>query len=358
MARRENKYIFVQEGRRNQKERHPIRTLLILIPLIIAVVLVVNFTITHRVILEEFRQTVLNLPADLEGYSILHLSDLHGAVYGGHQKVIESALGKSRYSCVIMTGDMLGPEGDIQPLLDLIALMPEETPKYYIPGDTEGSPVDSSAHESLSVFTDWAIRLQQAGVILLDRPISETRGKGTIWFIPENLYALDLERMQNVYQNELAELNSRATSLTADDAARIRALEYELQRIADIAEVKKTIDPKDIQIAVTHVPLTEGYAEDVVRWGQKEDVFSLRYAALILAGHYNGGQWRLPMGGAIYVPELGWFPEDQLVQGLNYLAGIPQYISPGLGSAPQYTWEPGRAFNSPVVTRIVLTGRQ
>ena len=76
---------------------------------------------------------------------------------------------------------------------------------------------------------------------------------------------------------------------------------------------------------------------------------------LILAGHYNGGQWRLPFGGAIYVPELGWFPDDEQVQGLSYLNGIPQYISPGLGSDPHYEHQPGRIFNTPVLTRIVLT---
>jgi len=81
----------------------------------------------------------------------------------------------------------------------------------------------------------------------------------------------------------------------------------------------------------------------------------MRYASLILAGHYNGGQWRLPFAGAIYVPELGWFPKDSLVQGLSYVEGIPQHISPGLGSDPHYEYMPGRVFNPPVMTRIVLT---
>ena len=76
----------------------------------------------------------------------------------------------------------------------------------------------------------------------------------------------------------------------------------------------------------------------------------------MLAGHYNGGQWRLPWGGAVYVPELGWFPEDERVTGLDYLAGIPQHISPGLGSDPHYTYQPGRLFNPPKLTRIILTG--
>ena len=71
--------------------------------------------------------------------------------------------------------------------------MPAETPKYYIPGDMDGSWLDSFAHGNISVYTDWALALQEAGVTLLDLPVSETRGKGTIWFVPEDLYTLNLK---------------------------------------------------------------------------------------------------------------------------------------------------------------------
>ena len=93
----------------------------------------------------------------------------------------------------------------------------------------------------------------------------------------------------------------------------------------------------------------------MVAWSAKESVFSIRYASLILAGHYNGGQWRIPGAGAVYVPEFGWFPEDRLIRGLSYLGDIPQYISPGLGSDPHYEYQPGRVYNPPVITKIILT---
>ena len=226
-----------------------------------------------------------------------------------------------------------------------------------IPGDTDGPAVDAQAHSSLSVYTAWAEELQAAGVQILDRPMLITRGKGRIWFIPEELYALDLNGMRSVFQTQWEELNSRATSLTADDAARIRALEYEIARIDELTEIKKEFLSTDIQVVLTHTPLSEDYVADVVSWTGKEDLFSLRYASLILAGHYNGGQWRIPFVGAVYVPELGWFPEDGKVQGLGYVEGIPQHISPGMGSDPHYEHQPGRIFNSPVMTKITLTRR-
>ncbi len=355
MGRERNKYIFAPEQKRRNR-RHGFRnTMLVLIPLLILVLLLSNFIVSRHVRLERLSVTVLNLPEDLESYSILHLSDLHGEVYGERQKAIDSALGSVRYSCVVMTGDMLGEDHDVQPLLDLAALMPADTPKYYIPGDTDGAWLDTFAHGSLSVYTDWALTLQQAGITLLDVPVSETRGKGTIWFVPEELYTLNLDNMEEVYSAQLRDLNLRATSATADDAAYRRVVEYELDRIGRIRELRKEIKSTDIQIVLSHAPLTEDYVRETFTRSGKEDLFSMRYAGLILSGHYNGGQWRLPFGGAVYVPELGWFPPDSLIRGLSYTAGIPQHISPGLGSVPQYTWQPGRLFNPPVITLITLT---
>ena len=355
MRREKNKYVFARDSRRFRRPHRFFRTLLLLIVLLVTTFFVSNFLVTKRIRIDEVRLTVLNLPVDLEEYSILHISDLHGARYGEKQKAIETALGSMRYSCVVMTGDMLGEGGDIDPLLELIDLMPDDTPKYLIPGDMDGALIDTDAHGSLSPYADWALRLQEAGVILLDRPMSETRGKGTIRFVPEDIYMLDLDTTESVYQKQVQSLNERATSLTADEAARIRALEFELERLEEIRAVKKEFKPEDIQIVLTHTPLTEDYVKSMISWTEKDTVFSIRYASLILAGHYNGGQWRIPGVGPVYVPELGWFPKDSEIQGLAYLDNIPQYISPGLGSDPHYEHQPGRVFNSPVITKITLT---
>ena len=355
MRREKNQYIFASELKKRNRGHRFRNAVLLLIPLLIISFFVMNFTVSHRVKLEEVRLTILNLHDDLEGFSILHLSDLHGARLGEKQKTIGNALENKRYSCVIMTGDMLGDDGDVQPLLELIDLLPKDTPKYLIAGDTDGSVIETKAHSSLSVYTEWAQQLQAAGVTILDEPVLIEREKGRLWLIPEELYSRDLNMTRNSYQRQLDTLTERATSLTADDAARIRALEYEIQRIEKLKETKKQFKSTDIQVVLTHTPLSEDYVADMITWGDKEDVFSMRYASLILAGHYNGGQWRIPFVGAVYVPELGWFPKDSLIQGLSYMGGIPQYISPGLGSDPHYEHQPGRIFNSPGITRIVLT---
>lgn len=354
-GRGKNSYIFAPE-RRRQERRHLLRRILLIgIPLLIAIFFTLNIIVSRQVKLERISVTVLNLPSDLESYSILHISDLHGAELGEHQKTIQAALGSTRYSCVVMTGDMLGKDGDVEPLLDLVALLSPDKPIYYIPGDMDGSFIDSFAHDSLSVYTPWAQKLADAGVTLLDVPVSETRNKGTIWFIPEDLYTLDLDSAEAIYRGQLSAMNQNATSLTADDAALRRAVEYQIHRIETVRELRERIAPEDMQVVLTHTPLSERYIHECFNLSGKTDYFSMRYAGLILAGHYNGGQWRLPGAGPVYVPEMGWFPEDSEVQGLSFPAGIPQYISPGLGSDPHYTWQPGRVFNRPTITLITLT---
>ena len=355
MRRERNQYIFASELNRRNRGHHFRSAVLIILPLLIILLYAVNATIARSVQLQEKKLTILDLPPDLENFSILHISDLHGAQFGQEQKGVKSVLGDTRYSCVVMTGDMLGEDGDVEPLLELIRIMPKDTPKYLIPGDTDGSIVETKAHSSLSVYTDWAEKIQEAGVIILDKPALITREKGRLWLVPEGLYALDLAGMQKTYEQQVEDMNRRAASPTADDAARMRYLEYEIQRIEELKEIKKQFGQEDVQVVLTHTPLSEDYVSDMIAWSEKEEFFSMRYASLILAGHYNGGQWRIPFVGAIYVPELGWFPNDNLIQGLSYLSGIPQYISPGMGSDPHYEHQPGRIFNNPVITKITLT---
>ena len=63
----------------------------------------------------------------------------------------------------------------------------------------------------------------------------------------------------------------------------------------------------------------------------------------------------LPGGGPIYVPGKGFFPDDATMQGLGYLGGVWQHVSPGLDVNPIYPLPPFRLFNSPAATMLVLS---
>lgn len=87
-----------------------------------------------------------------------------------------------------------------------------------------------------------------------------------------------------------------------------------------------------------------------------DKVFTMGRVSLTLSGGYCAGQWRIPGVGAVYVPELGFFPEDAAITGMSYIAGMWQHISPGLGPGTEYPWfMPMRLFNSPGATMLVFT---
>jgi len=351
MPRRE-RYIFADEPQRGHGF---LIGFLVVLLLAVAGLFTWNFALNHSVVYTKQYVTITDLPASLENWTILHLSDLNGASIGENQSAIKKAIGTRSYSCIVLSGNMVGQKADPQPVLDLLDVLPREVPVLLLPGDSDPSLYALSAHGSLSPYADWAQRLKDAGVIILDEPVSFTRNKSTIWFIPEYLYSLDLNNTQKAYQDQLDALNAVVGELTPDQAAQKRNALYQIERMQRIRETLATITAKDVQIAVTHMPLTKAYVATAKANSKSSAVFSIHNVSLVLAGGYCGGQWRIPGVGAIWAPELGFFPKDSLLQGLGYLNGIWQYISPGLSVNDIYPVLPFRMFNSPAATMLVLT---
>ena len=354
MRRRET-FVFATDLNRH-RGRTLLRVLLALMPLLLLAGFLLNYIQSHQVVYTSERVAVPNLPNDLENYSILHLSDLHGSELGENQVLFRNSIRNASSSVIVMTGDMLGKDGEIEPLLDLIAVLPEGTPKLYLPGDEDPAYLDTYAHSSLSPLSDWAEQLVASGVTILDEPVLFTRGRNgsaRIWFIPEEIYTLNLENMETSYQTQLKALNAKS-SLSPDEAAMKRVMEYQTARVSRIRSSIKSMKETDVQVVVSHAPVTESYLSTVSGL-RGSSSFSLRNAALILSGHYCGGMWRLPFGGPIFVEDFGWFPPDDGICGWMWLGGIPQYISPGLGASRLVSWQPFRLFNSPAATRLVLS---
>jgi len=352
MARRQQ-YIFVEESHRG---RGFLIGLLVVVGLLLAVLFTANLAMTHTVSYTREYVTISNLPTDLDNFTILHLSDLNGAELGDHQSAVKKAIGsRSSYGAVVLSGNMVGESGNVQPVLDLLNQLPYGTPVLLLPGDADPYLYATEAHASLSPYADWARQLQEAGVIILDEPYSITTGKATIWFTPENLYTMDTVSTEKAWQNQIDVLTAQVEPLTPDQSALKRTAEYQVERMQRIRETIATIKEKDIQVAVSHMPLTKESVAESRAWATSK-IFSMSNVRLILSGGYCGGQWRVPGLGAVYVPELGFFPDDELLTGMGYLAGVWQHISPGLGAGTEYPWfMPMRLFNSPGATMLVLT---
>ena len=348
--------LFAQERR-----KHPaVGFFLLILALLIATVTVLNSINNSRVNLARQSVTVNNLPSALEGFRILHVSDLHGLYFGPHQEQIKAALSGARYDVVCVTGDITGPEGDPGAFLELLRLFGDK-PVYFISGDEDPAPLTASPRGTLSAKADYIVKAEAAGAVYLDAPVKITRGKATLWLAPEWIYTLDYEASENAYQSRWNELQQEAES--PERAAALAAVEYQMDQLSRIRQARRETLETDIHIALTHHPLQLDALQTLQEWTSGENDSYIRTISLVLAGHYVGGQWRIPGIGALKAPlssglgTNGWFPPDEQVVGLNTFLGIPQYISPGLGTSAPLGLPPIRLFNTPTIMVITLTSK-
>ena len=214
----------------------------------------------------------------------------------------------------------------------------------------------STARGTPKVLASWVEDAQKAGAIYLDAPVSLTVGKKTVWFSPEYLYDVDVDGLIGALTSQQQSMEAQGTQYEAEGGAAYRALGYRIEAYQRTQQALKEMTDTDLQIAVNHVPMETSYLRESIEWADQEKIFNFRNISLLLCGHYCGGQWRLPGGGAIYVPEKGWFPSDDGIRGMQRINSLNQYISPGIGASDDYPMK-GRLFNKPTVTLITFTAR-
>lgn len=355
MARYREDTLFAGE-----KKKHPARwAALILLLIILIGTVVLNIVSNGNVALETPSVTIPTLGA---AFRILHISDLHGKTFGQDQYRLSLAWRQSSYSVVCITGDMIGPDGDTAPLNQLLDNLTESVPVLIIPGDEDPDPVLAVPHENDTPFADWVLEAREHGAIYLDSPYAFSNSGVNVWFVPENAANLDLDVTQKTLETRRQQLLLEADS--PEKEARLRVVDYHEDRIKRIREARDQMREGDVFILLTHHPLQESVYENessLTLNGLSGRQYKVN---LVLAGHYNGGQVRLPLVGALYVPESsglgsrGWFPDQKKVSGLGNVCGVAQYISPGLGNASVYpSWMMTRLFNPPTVTLLSLTTR-
>lgn len=358
MGRRKNAYIFAPD----KKKRSGPGCLIFLLSLLFAVTvlsLLTNAAMNRRIDLATEKVRVMSLDKKMENLTILHMSDLHGSETGLDADAWRTLLYGKGFSAVVMTGDMVGRGGDYTPLVALIKTLRQiraDVPVYLIAGDDDPEPVLSTLHGNPEVLADWVRAAQEAGAVYLDRPKALNMGKFTVWFTPEYLYSVDIGGMLDSLTRQKQDMEAVGQQYEGEGGAVYRALCYRLEAITESASALKAMTKDDLQIGVTHVPVTADYVREMVEWAEEGAVFSFRRLSLVLAGHYCGGQWRLPALGPVYVPEKGWFPGDTGVTGMQRINSISQYISVGLAASDFYPM-PGRLFNTPGVTLLSYTAR-
>ena len=358
MARRKNTYIFAPDPVRRKNSG----CLALLFAIAAAAVLLIflsNEALNRKVLLVTEKIPVMSLDKAYEGFSVLHISDLHGEDVGTDEATWRSLLHGKRFDAVVLTGDMVGKAGNYAPLVSLIhslRTIKAEIPIYFVAGDSDPPAIVSTYRGTSEVYADWITAAQRAGATYLDVPTSQQTGKSLVWFVPEYLYNIDVAGSAASLLHQKEDMEARGVQYEAEGGASYRALLARLDAMQRAAEAVKGITAKDLQIAVTHVPLEVEYVRNALEWATSDSIFSVRQIQLVLAGHYTGGQWRFLGLGPVYVPDRGWFPGDPGIVGFQRINSINQYITAGLGASPFYAM-PGRLFNAPSAALLSFTAR-
>jgi len=326
---------------------------------IMVISLLANETISRNLTLQTARIPVLGLDKTYESFSVLHIGDLHATASVTGLEDWRALLFTRRFDAVVFSGDMVGKSGDFGPMISLIEtlkIIKPTVPIYFLAGDDDPIPLDSTYRGTPEVYASWVLAARSAGAIYLDAPVSQPIGKLNVWFAPEYLYTVDAKRMLGSLAYQKQEMEAQGLPYETEGGARYRALLAQLDAMERTVEALNAMTDKDMQIAVCHAPLSVDYMRTAVEWAPLDHPFSIRRVNLVMAGHYVSGQWRLLGLGPVYVPEVGWFPGDAGVVGLQRVNSVNQYITGGLG-ASSFNPLPGRLFNPPNASLLTFTAR-
>lgn len=333
-------------------------TVLLLFLAAAALVLSLNGLSNRYVRLETRKVTVLQLPKALEGFTILHLSDLHAAQLGKAQEHLRSALGRETYQAVALTGDMVGRSGNAGPLMDLISLVPKGVPVFLIAGDGDPAPLLSLPHGDSEVKAEYVRQAEALGAVYLEAPYRLEADGQSVWFCPGDLFTYDVPSARDALAAQVASLKAADNPYAPETGAQLRYMEHRLDAARRSADAMKEMKAGDVIVALMHHPPGPEALGELSLLSRERD---LPAPDLILAGQFNNGQARLPGLGPLYIPPQGdgrggFLPGDEGFTGLSILKGFTVHISPGLGVSDYYPL-PLRLFNRPGASLLQLTAQ-
>lgn len=226
------------------------------------------------VALRRYRVQIRELPAAFEGFTILQISDLHEKEFGKGSEELINLISRERFDMVALTGDLVvGDNPVLAPALELIAGIKKVStaPIYSVSGNHDWR---------LERGAEFNGKLQEAGVrVLSNRSSAISRGGDRLWVIGVDDPVTRRDRLER--------------ALTGSDGHFPRLL-----------------------LAHSPHPFAQAVQNGV---------------DLMLAGHTHGGQVRIPILGAPFVPAMGFFPH--LDYGLYSSGTTTLIVSGGLGES-------------------------
>ena len=241
------------------------------------------------------------LGADLEGYRIVQISDLHNAKFGKNNQKLVDRIRECEPDMIVLTGDLVDSNHtNVDRAVQFVDEIVKICPVYYVTGNHEYWLEKSEYDELMDGLIGARV------VILDDQVVEISRGDAKF-----RLVGLDDKSLAD---GTLGTLLNNAQNVAHEDS-----------------------EKNEFTVVLAHEPQ-----------------YLARYAGtgvdLVLSGHAHGGQFRLPFVGGIVAPDQGFLPE--YTAGEYYMNGTEMIVSRGLGNSVV----PVRLFNYPEIVCVELVG--
>lgn len=249
-----------------------------------------------------------DIPRELDGMRIAHISDLHNADLGDGNAEIIAQIRAFEPNLIAITGDLIETSSHLNSL-HLVEQLAKIAPTVSVSGN----------HDRKSPYHDAWLELQRrAGAIPLENEVRKIpiTPKGTA----VRIIGLADPGVETGKRRMLGE-----TSITNRDV-----IEEHLKEL-----IEKSDSSDALTIALCHRP-------------EHLPLYAEHNLPIILAGHAHGGQWRLPRVGGLYSPHQGILPK--WTAGICRMGETDMIVSRGLGNSSF----PIRLNNKPELVLITL----
>jgi predicted MPP superfamily phosphohydrolase len=298
----------------------------------------------QRLTIAEQDIKINDLPKQLENFTILQISDLHEEEFGKGQKRFIEKINSIDYDAIVFTGDILdnNQSTNYDPFYTLLDGIEDKENLYYVFGNAD--PPSYQVNTSLEK-SEFIKGMEERGVTFLESIDTIDVNGATIRFVNFELAIIQSPE----YVGSIAGVIEPAYVSDENYLAHQEKLLKEMDTL-DRAE------DTDVLVALNHFPVVDARIDYI----QQDPMTRWRDFDLIIAGHYHGGQIRIPFLGAVFVPEAwysptSFFPPRDRVSGLWEYNGTKQYVSTGIGSSDAIPFLKFRLFNPPQINLLRFT---
>ena len=109
------------------------------------------------------------LPAEFDGYKIVHLSDLHGHEYGENSGELVERVRREKPDLIVLTGDLIDRKSQLEMVPPLARRLAAIAPTYYVTGNHEWALGSATVKELKALLKECGVAVLSNQYEILER---------------------------------------------------------------------------------------------------------------------------------------------------------------------------------------------